>query len=90
MKFLEALPTSGDDTNLEKAVQGLLHRGARTGLAVVVSDLFDEHGFQRGLDQLRIAASMRMSSSYTIRRRPNPICWVMRNSSILNLKPFVK
>ena len=31
----------------------MLHRGARTGLAVVVSDLFDEHGFQRGLDQLR-------------------------------------
>ncbi|MDA1232769.1 MAG: DUF58 domain-containing protein [Planctomycetota bacterium] len=53
MQFLEELPTSGDDTNLEKAVQGLLHRGARTGLAVVVSDLFDEHGFQRGLDQLR-------------------------------------
>ncbi|MBL8810517.1 MAG: DUF58 domain-containing protein [Planctomycetaceae bacterium] len=53
MKFLEDLPTSGQDTNLEKAVQGLLHRGARTGLAVVVSDLFDEHGFQRGLDQLR-------------------------------------
>lgn len=53
MKFLEDLPTTGQDTNLEKAVQGLLHRGARTGLAVVVSDLFDEHGFKRGLDQLR-------------------------------------
>jgi len=53
MKFLEELPASGDDTDLEKAVQGLLHRGARTGLAVVVSDLFDEHGFQNGLDQLR-------------------------------------
>jgi len=53
MKFLEQLTTSGDDTNLEKAVQGMLHRGARRGLAIVVSDLFDEHGFQRGLDQLR-------------------------------------
>ncbi|MEJ7591581.1 MAG: DUF58 domain-containing protein [Planctomycetaceae bacterium] len=53
MKFLDELPTSGDDTNLEKAVQGMLHRGAHTGLAIVVSDLFDEHGFQRGLDQLR-------------------------------------
>ena len=53
MKFLDELPSSGDDTNLEKAVQGLLHRGARTGMAVVVSDLFDEHGFQKGLDQLR-------------------------------------
>jgi len=53
MRFLEELPTSGNDTNLAKAVQGLLHRSARTGLAVVISDLFDEHGFQRGLDQLR-------------------------------------
>ena len=53
MKFLESLQTSGDDTNLEKCVQGLLHRGAHTGLAVVISDLFEEHGFQRGLDQLR-------------------------------------
>ncbi len=53
MRFLEELPTSGRDTNLAKAVQGLLHRGARPGLAVVISDLFDEHGFQRGLDQLR-------------------------------------
>ncbi len=53
MRFLEDLPTSGSDTNLSRAAQGLLHRGARTGLAVVISDLFDEHGFQRGLDQLR-------------------------------------
>ncbi len=53
MKFLEDLPTSGADTNLSWAAQGLLHRGTRTGLAVVVSDLFDEYGFQRGLDQLR-------------------------------------
>lgn len=53
MKFLEDLPTQGVDTNLSRAVQGLLHRGSRTGLAVVISDLFDEHGFQKGLDQLR-------------------------------------
>ena len=53
MKFLEELPTAGQGTNLDKAVQGLIHRGARTGLAIVVSDLFDENGFQRGLDQLR-------------------------------------
>ena len=53
MRFLEELPTCGHDSNLEKAVQGMLHKGARTGLAIVVSDLFDEHGFQRGLDQLR-------------------------------------
>jgi uncharacterized protein (DUF58 family) len=53
MRFLEELPTAGHDTNLEKSIQGLLHRGPHTGLAVVISDLFDEHGFQRGLDQLR-------------------------------------
>lgn len=53
MRFLEALPTAGEDTNLGRTVQGLLHRGSRGGLAVVISDLFDEHGFQSGLDQLR-------------------------------------
>lgn len=53
MKFLENTPTSGSDTNLGRAVQGLLHRGSRNGLTVILSDLFDEHGFQRGLDQLR-------------------------------------
>lgn len=53
MRFLEALPTAGEDTNLGRTVQGLLHRGSRGGLAVIISDLFDEHGFQIGLDQLR-------------------------------------
>ena len=53
MKFLTDLSTSGADTDLGKAVQGLVHRGTRSGLAIVISDLFDEHGFQRGLDQLR-------------------------------------
>ncbi|MCA9175371.1 MAG: DUF58 domain-containing protein [Planctomycetales bacterium] len=53
MKFLEALPLSGSNTHLGQSVQGLLHRSRRAGMAVVVSDLFDEHGFQAGLDQLR-------------------------------------
>lgn len=53
MRYLESAVTTGQDTNLERAVNGLLHRGTRTGLAVVVSDLFDEHGFAVGLDQLR-------------------------------------
>jgi uncharacterized protein (DUF58 family) len=53
MKYLESLSTVGTDTNLSKAVQGLLHRGTRNGLVVVLSDLFDPNGFSRGLDQLR-------------------------------------
>ncbi len=53
MKFLESTSTAGQDTNLARAVQGLLHRGSRNGLVVLMSDLFDEHGFQKGLDQLR-------------------------------------
>ena len=53
MGFLEALPISGRDTHLERAAQGLLHRSRRNGLAVVISDLFDERGFQKGLDLLR-------------------------------------
>jgi uncharacterized protein (DUF58 family) len=53
MKYLENLEIQGTDTNLSRSVQGLLHRGSRSGMVVVVSDLFDEHGFQQGLDQLR-------------------------------------
>lgn len=53
MKYLESLATVGTDTNLSKAVQGLLHRGTRNGLVVVLSDLFDQNGFARGFDQLR-------------------------------------
>jgi uncharacterized protein (DUF58 family) len=53
MKYLESLSTVGTDTNLSKAVQGLLHRGTRNGLVVVLSDLFDKNGFSRGFDQLR-------------------------------------
>jgi uncharacterized protein (DUF58 family) len=53
MRFLEGLPISGRDTHLQRAAQGLLHRSRRNGLAVVISDLFDERGFQKGLDLLR-------------------------------------
>lgn len=53
MRFLEAQELTGSDTVLSRSVQGLLHRTRRVGMAVVVSDLFDESGFQTGLDQLR-------------------------------------
>ena len=53
MRFLESLSTAGHDTNVSRAVQGLVHRGARSGMAVVISDFFDPHGFQPGLDLLR-------------------------------------
>ncbi len=53
MKFLEGLEVAGEDTNLVRTAQGLLQRGRRTGLVVVISDLFDEHCFQNGLDQMR-------------------------------------
>jgi uncharacterized protein (DUF58 family) len=53
MRFLEAQEVQGTDTALDRSVQGLLHRARRVGMVVVVSDLFDEAGFQPGLDQLR-------------------------------------
>jgi uncharacterized protein (DUF58 family) len=53
MSYLEQLKTAGEETDLARSAQELLSRGPRAGLAVVVSDLFDEHGFQGGLDQLR-------------------------------------
>lgn len=53
LKFLEGLATQGAATDLARAVSGFVHRSQRRGLAVVVSDLFDPAGFERGLDLLR-------------------------------------
>jgi uncharacterized protein (DUF58 family) len=53
LRFLEDVPVSGSDTNLRRAGQDLLARTKRTGLAIVVSDLFDRQGFDQGLDLLR-------------------------------------
>src|SRR5437764_411208 len=53
LKFLEELPAQGTDTDLARVATGFVHRDQRRGLAVVVSDLYDPHGFERGLDLLR-------------------------------------
>lgn len=53
LKFLENLPAQGQDTNLERVATGFIHRDQRRGLVVVVSDLYDPNGFDRGLDLLR-------------------------------------
>src|SRR5436309_14912988 len=53
LKFLEGLPAQGTDTDLARVATGFVHRDQRRGLAVVVSDLYDAHGFERGLDLLR-------------------------------------
>jgi uncharacterized protein (DUF58 family) len=53
MKFLEGLSTRAGLTNLGRAAENFVRRAQRRGLAVVVSDLFDPAGYQRGLDVLR-------------------------------------
>src|SRR5690349_10860780 len=53
LKFLEGLPPQGTQTDLSRVVTGFVHRNQRRGLAIVVSDLFDPNGFERGLDMLR-------------------------------------
>lgn len=53
LKFLEGLPTTAGLTNLARVAESFVHRSQRRGLAVVISDLFDPDGFERGLDVLR-------------------------------------
>lgn len=52
-KYLDSLKTSGTSTNLLGAAKTLVHRAQRTGLVLVVSDLFDQDGFRNGVDMLR-------------------------------------
>jgi uncharacterized protein (DUF58 family) len=53
LRFLEELKPQGTMTDLSRVVTGFVHRNQRRGLAVVVSDLYDPAGFERGLDMLR-------------------------------------
>jgi uncharacterized protein (DUF58 family) len=53
LKFFEGLQASGEETDLERVATGFIHRDQRRGLVVVVSDLYDSKGFERGLDLLR-------------------------------------
>jgi uncharacterized protein (DUF58 family) len=53
LKFLERLEPQGSVTDLARVVRSFVHRGQRRGLVVLVSDLFDPSGFERGLDRLR-------------------------------------
>jgi uncharacterized protein (DUF58 family) len=53
LQFLERLETRGEDTDLARSIGTFALRKQRRGLTLVVSDLFDPHGFERGLDLLR-------------------------------------
>jgi uncharacterized protein (DUF58 family) len=51
-RFLRALEFSGR-TDLAEAMKGFVAQNKRRGLAVIVSDLYDPHGFERGVNLLR-------------------------------------
>lgn len=52
VRFLERLRASGP-TDLGRALQSFCAREKRRGVVVVITDLFDPHGFQAGIDVLR-------------------------------------
>jgi uncharacterized protein (DUF58 family) len=51
LRYLESLPCRGG-TELNRVLQNYATRSRRSGLAVVISDLFDPGGYERGLDAL--------------------------------------
>lgn len=53
LRFLEELKPQGALTDIARVATGFVHRTQRRGLAIVVSDLFDPMGYERGLDMLR-------------------------------------
>lgn len=52
-RFVQGLEARGERTDLAAAAETLTGARVRRGLAVVVSDLYDPRGFQRGLEVLR-------------------------------------
>jgi len=53
LRFLENLQTSGSGTRLSTVATSLVHRAQRSGLVIVLSDLYEQQGFRAGLDLLR-------------------------------------
>jgi len=53
LRYLEQFETVAAPTNLIDCVQEFIHRRQRSGLAVILSDLFDPAGFQKAVDLLR-------------------------------------
>ncbi|MDR0337767.1 MAG: DUF58 domain-containing protein [Planctomycetaceae bacterium] len=53
LRFLESLQTISKSTNISASINEFFHRKQRTGLAVILSDLFDPSGFQKAVDTLR-------------------------------------
>jgi uncharacterized protein (DUF58 family) len=51
-RFLRELAPDGQ-TNLEDALKSFVAQNKRRGLVVLASDLYDPHGFQRGINVLR-------------------------------------
>lgn len=53
LRFLESVQLQGEDTDLGQCMREFNRRKQRTGLAVVISDLFAPSGYEAGLNQLR-------------------------------------
>lgn len=53
LRFLDTLKPSGTSTELGRVVRGFVNRAPRAGLVIIISDLFDQSGFQAGVDMLR-------------------------------------
>lgn len=53
LRFLENVQLQGEDTDLSQCMSEFNRRKQRTGLAVVISDLFAPTGYETGLNQLR-------------------------------------
>jgi uncharacterized protein (DUF58 family) len=53
LRFLESVEPSGASTRLNSVATSLVHRAQRSGLVIVISDLYDQQGFRQGIDLLR-------------------------------------
>lgn len=53
LRFLDQLSVGGQRTDLRNVAKSLVHRDQRTGLVIIISDLFDQEGFRGGVDMLR-------------------------------------
>jgi uncharacterized protein (DUF58 family) len=72
LQFLENLEIQGESTDLLRVAQAFTQRPQRRGLAIVVSDLFDPRGYERGFDLIRYRNYELHAVQIHDRREANP------------------
>ena len=72
LRYFESLQSHGG-TNLNRVLSNYARQSDKTGLAIVISDLFDAQGYESGLDALAYASLTSCCCNSSMRPKSTPV-----------------